>query len=102
MNVMAIARSIGLVSADRRQVSGTIDEAVVLAAISELAAASRGNDDLFADATMPRAARPVGWCRAQRPDQRVAPFPRERRDIPALPLRDGGRLHRPGHRHRPP
>ena len=51
MNVMAIARSIGLVSADRREVSGTIDEAVVLAAISELAT-NRGNDDLFADAAM--------------------------------------------------
>ena len=39
---------------DRRppRVSGTIDEAVVLAAISELATASPGNDDLFADAAM--------------------------------------------------
>ena len=52
MNVMAIARSIGLVSEDRREVSGTIDEAVVLASISELAAANPGNDDLFADAAM--------------------------------------------------
>ena len=52
MNVMAIARSIGLVTDDRRDVSGTIDEAVVLAAISELAAANPGNDDLFADAAM--------------------------------------------------
>ena len=52
MNVMAIARSIGLVSDDRREVSGTIDEAVVLASISELAAANPGNDDLFADAAM--------------------------------------------------
>ena len=51
MNVMAIARSIGLVS-DDRQVSGTIDEAVVLASIAELAAANPGNDDLFADAAM--------------------------------------------------
>jgi hypothetical protein len=51
MNVMAIARSIGLVSDDRREVSGTIDEAVVLASISELAA-NAGNDDLFADAAM--------------------------------------------------
>jgi hypothetical protein len=52
MNVMAVARSIGLVADDRREVSGTIDEAVVLAAISELAAAAPGNDDLFADAAM--------------------------------------------------
>ena len=102
MNVMTIARSIGLVSADRREVSGTIDEAVVLAAISELATASRGNDDLFADAAMRvRLARSAGVVHA-RPDQRVAPFPRQRRGAPALPLRDGGRLHRPGHRHRPP
>ena len=52
MNVMAIADSIGLVAVDRREVSGTIDETVVLAAISELAAASPGNDDLFAEAAM--------------------------------------------------
>ena len=52
MNVMTIARSIGLVTDDRREVSGTIDEAVVLASISELAAANPGNDDLFADAAM--------------------------------------------------
>jgi hypothetical protein len=51
MNVMTTASSIGLV-ADSRQVSGTIDEAVVLAAISELASAIPGNDDLFADAAM--------------------------------------------------
>jgi hypothetical protein len=52
MNVMTAARSIGLVSDDRRAVSGTIDEAVVLAAISELATALPGNDDLCADAAM--------------------------------------------------
>lgn len=52
MNVMAAARSIGLVAEERRQVSGTIDEAVVLATISELATAIAGNDDLFADAAM--------------------------------------------------
>ena len=52
MNVMAIARSIGLVTDDRREVSGTIEESVVLASISELAAADPGNDDLFADAAM--------------------------------------------------
>ena len=52
MKVMAVARSIGLVSDDRSEVSGTIDEAVVLASISELAAANPGNQDLFADAAM--------------------------------------------------
>jgi hypothetical protein len=52
MNVMAVARSIGLVTEDRREVSGTIDEAIVLASISELAIARPGNDDLFADAAM--------------------------------------------------
>jgi hypothetical protein len=52
MNVMAIARSIGLVTGDRSEVSGTIDEAVVLDSISELAMALPGNDDLFADAAM--------------------------------------------------
>ena len=51
MNVMTIARSIGLVT-DDREVSGTIDEAVVLASISELATANAGHDDLFADAAM--------------------------------------------------
>ena len=52
MNIMAIASSIGLVTDDRGEVSGTIDEAVVLASIAELATASPGNDDLFADAAM--------------------------------------------------
>jgi hypothetical protein len=52
MNVMAVAHSIGLVADDRSEVSGTIDEALVLAAISELATATPGNDDLFADAAM--------------------------------------------------
>ena len=61
MNVITVARSIGLVTDDRREVSGTIDEAVVLAAISELATASRGHDDLFADAAMRvRLARSAG------------------------------------------
>jgi hypothetical protein len=40
------------VSEDHEVVSGTIDEEVVLAAISDLAAAHPGNDDLFADAAM--------------------------------------------------
>ena len=52
MKVMTVARSIGLVTDDRREVSGTIDEEAVLAAISDLAAANPGNDDLFADAAM--------------------------------------------------
>jgi hypothetical protein len=52
MNVMAAARSIGLVADERRPVSGTIDETVVLDAISDLATAIPGNDDLFADAAM--------------------------------------------------
>lgn len=52
MNVMAIARTIGLVTDDRREVSGTIDEDVVLAALSELATVRPGDDDLFADAAM--------------------------------------------------
>jgi hypothetical protein len=52
MNVMAVARSIGLAADDRREVSGTIEEADVLAAISELATTTPGNDDLFADAAM--------------------------------------------------
>src|SRR4029078_8591302 len=52
MNVIDIARSIGLVTDDHGTVAGTIDEAVVLASISELATAIPGNDDLFADAAM--------------------------------------------------
>ena len=52
MNVVAAARSIGLVADDRREVSGTIDEGVVLASIAALAVAHPGNDDVFADAAM--------------------------------------------------
>lgn len=52
MNVMASARSIGLVNDDRRDVSGTIDEAVVLETLSALAVETPGNDDLFADVAM--------------------------------------------------
>ena len=50
MSVIAVAHSIGLVSDARGEVSGTIDHNVVLAAISGLATAHPGNDDLFADA----------------------------------------------------
>jgi len=52
MYVMTVASSIGLVADDRRAVSGTIDEATVLGALSELAAALPGHDDLVADAAM--------------------------------------------------
>ena len=50
MSVIAVAQSIGLVSDARGEVSGTIDQKVVLAAIASLAAAHPGNDDLLADA----------------------------------------------------
>ena len=61
MNVIAAARSIGLSSDYRDGVAGTIDEEVVLAVISELAAANPGNDDLFADAAARvRLARSAG------------------------------------------
>ncbi len=50
MNVLTAARSIGLTRDDRGEVSGTIDESVVLAVISELAADDPANADLFADA----------------------------------------------------
>jgi hypothetical protein len=52
VNVIATARSMGLARDDRGEVSGTIDEEVVLGSISELAAAHPGNEDLFADAAM--------------------------------------------------
>lgn len=52
VSVMAVARSIGLVSDVGGEVSGTIDQDVVLASISGLAAAYPGNDDLFADAAI--------------------------------------------------
>ena len=52
MNVSDVARSIGLASDDRGEVSGTVDEDVVLASISALSAAHPGNDDVFADAAM--------------------------------------------------
>ena len=51
MAVMESARSIGLV-ADDGEVTGTIDEDVVLATIAELAAAGPEDDDLYADAAM--------------------------------------------------
>jgi hypothetical protein len=61
VSVIAVARSIGLVSDARGEVSGTIDQNVVLAAISGLATAHPGNDDLFADAAVRvRRARSAG------------------------------------------
>lgn len=61
MNVMTVARSIGLVTDDGREVSGTIDEALVLASISELATFNAGGDDLFAEAAKRvRLARSAG------------------------------------------
>ena len=52
VNVTAVARSIGLIGDDRREVFGTIDQDVVLAALSELALADPDDEDLFADAGM--------------------------------------------------
>jgi hypothetical protein len=52
MDVMDMARSIGLVDRDGGTATGTIEEAAVLAAISELAASTPGHEDLFADAAM--------------------------------------------------
>lgn len=52
MNVIAAARSIGLVADERGEVFGTIEQDVVLETLSELSAALPGNDDLFADAAM--------------------------------------------------
>jgi hypothetical protein len=52
MDVMDMARSIGLVDRDGRTATGTIEEAAVLTAISELAAAAPDHEDLFADAAM--------------------------------------------------
>jgi hypothetical protein len=49
VSVTAVAHAIGLVGDDGGVVSGTIDEDVVLAALSELAAASPEDEDLFAD-----------------------------------------------------
>ena len=60
MNVMETARSIGVV-VDDGAVSGTIDEAIVLAALTALAADHPGNDDLFEDAAARvRLARSAG------------------------------------------
>jgi hypothetical protein len=52
VNVITVARSIGLAADERGDVSGTVDQDVVLAAISELSGALPGNEDLFADAAM--------------------------------------------------
>jgi hypothetical protein len=61
VNVIAVARSIGLAADGRGEVSGTIDEQVVLDSISALAVAHPDNDDVFADAAMRvRLARSAG------------------------------------------
>lgn len=52
MNVIAVANSIGLAANDRGEVSGTIDEEIVLGALSSLAADHPGNDELFAEAAL--------------------------------------------------
>lgn len=52
MDVMTVASSIGLVAGKGGEVSGTIAEETVLGAISALADAHPGNEDLFADAAM--------------------------------------------------
>jgi hypothetical protein len=61
VSVMAVAHSIGLIGEDGGVVSGTIDEDVVLAALSDLATECPGNDDLFDDiAARVRLARSAG------------------------------------------
>ena len=52
MDVMDMARSIGLVERDGRTATGTIEEGAVLAALAELAEDEPDHDDLFADAAM--------------------------------------------------
>ena len=61
MSVLAVAHSIGLIGKDGSVVSGTIDEDVVLASLTELVTECPGSDDLFADAvTRVRSARSAG------------------------------------------
>ena len=52
MDVMATARTIGLVAEDGADVFGTIERDDVLAVLSELSTVHPGNDDLFAEAAM--------------------------------------------------
>lgn len=52
VNVIAVANSIGLTANDRGEVSGTIDEETVLAALSRLAVDHPGNDELIAEAAL--------------------------------------------------
>jgi hypothetical protein len=61
VNVIDAARSIGLDRGARGEVTGTIDEEVVLTLIAELAAANPGHDDVFAAAaSRVRQARSAG------------------------------------------
>ena len=50
MDVLASAASLGLVPQDGTDAFGTIEEEAVLAALSELAVAHPGEEDLFAEA----------------------------------------------------
>jgi hypothetical protein len=52
VNVIEVARSIGLVADHRSEMFGTIEEEVVLAAISALATSDPGIGDLCAEAAM--------------------------------------------------
>ena len=52
MNVMEVARSIGLTADDRGEMFGTIDETVVLTAIEALADEFPGSSDLLAEAAL--------------------------------------------------
>ena len=80
MNVMTTAKGLGLVTDERRDVSGTIDQAAVLAAISELALDHPGSDDLFADAAMRvQLARSAGLVRSE--EASVSHRSRNRADV---------------------
>ncbi|WP_116998498.1 hypothetical protein [Desertimonas flava] len=52
MNVIAVANSIGLAANDRGEITGTIDEEIVLGALSTLATSHPGHDELFTEAAL--------------------------------------------------
>ena len=86
MNVMTTAKGLGLVTDERSDVSGTIDEAAVLAAISELALAHPANDDLFADASKRvQLARSAGLVRSEEASMSHRRRPGSRRPSMAPP-----------------
>ena len=99
MDVMDMARSIGLVDRDGRTATGTIEEGAVLAAISELAAGASAHEDLFADAAMQvQLARSAGVVE---PDPlSVLHRSRDRGRAAPLPVRDGRAVRRSGDRRR--